>query len=368
MHWNMAEPVNISDGIIVRLPRRSETHSIAEGAVRRVKKGLLLSCCRPGSMNYRGQILCSVTAICAMLKTSCETGKLHRIGDMENHSVGHFFLSDRRLNIIRYLQKVRRTFSWETRSSQASPRAAPGVPEESGKETSSLQTLRNYTTLTRQKYTLRDSTHKMFSCRNKKTILHSLAQMVQQSWQVKGAAVYIYHEVRTSDQSRGHSGHGEGHRSAHQGEADDPPLQNSKKYNMTWKPGTRSGVFWEFLFPSSRSTRSKVLCAERKVIPNPAQKIDVVKRTNTTLDVLQESQIDDFWSVDGDRELSRHAVLIEKPYTWTRWRSTNIQATSRPEYIWPEVWTNASKITAKKKTASGDREAEARQYSKAEGN
>ena len=35
------------------------------------------------------------------------------------------------------------------------------------------------------------------------------------------------------------------------------------------------------------------------------KKTDVVKRTNTTLDVLPESQIDDFWSVDGDRELSR---------------------------------------------------------------
>ena len=51
------------------------------------------------------------------------------------------------------------------------------------------------------------------------------------------------HEVRTSDQSRGHSEHGEGHRGAHQGEADDPPLQNSKKHKMTWKPGTTSGLF-----------------------------------------------------------------------------------------------------------------------------
>ena len=112
------------------------------------------------------------------------------------------------------------------------------------------------------------------------------------------------HEVRTTDQSRGHSEHGEGRRGAHQGEADDPPLQNSKKHKMSWEPGTTSEVFWEFYFPSSRSTRSKILCVGRKFIPNPAQKIDVVKRTNTTLDVLQESQIDDFWGVDGDRELS----------------------------------------------------------------
>ena len=65
---------------------------------------------------------------------------------MENHSVGQFFLPDRRLNIIRYLQEVTARFSKERRSSQASSQAAPGMPEESGKETYSLQTLRNYTT------------------------------------------------------------------------------------------------------------------------------------------------------------------------------------------------------------------------------
>ena len=54
------------------------------------------------------------------------------------------------------------------------------------------------------------------------------------------------HEVRTSDQSRRHAEHGGGLRGAHQGEADDPHLQNSTKYSMTWKPGTTSGVFWEF--------------------------------------------------------------------------------------------------------------------------
>ena len=149
------------------------------------KKGLLLSCCSPGSMEHRWQILWSVTAICAMLKTSYQTGKLHRKDEMENHSVGHFFLSDRRLNLVQYLQKDTARFSWERKSSQASSPAAPGMPEESGKETFSLQTLWNYTTLTRQKYTLKDSTQKKFSCRNKERILHSLAQMVQQSWQVK---------------------------------------------------------------------------------------------------------------------------------------------------------------------------------------
>ena len=32
--------------------------------------------------------------------------------------------------------------------------------------------------------------------------------------------------------------------------------------------------------------------------------IDVTRTTNTTLDVLLEYRIDDYWNVDGDRELS----------------------------------------------------------------
>ena len=37
--------------------------------------------------------------------------------------------------------------------------------------------------------------------------------------------------------------------------------------------------------------------------PIPLKYIDVVRRTNTTVDVLQESQIYGYWKVDGDRQL-----------------------------------------------------------------
>ena len=157
------------------------------------------SCCSLGSMDHRGQILWSVTAICAMLRTSCQTGKLHRNGDMEKHSVNHFFLSNRRLNVIRYLQKVRRRFSCEGRSSQASSRAAPGMPEESGKETYSLQTLRNYKTFTRQKiHNERVNAKEVLLPKQGDTFAFHCAD-----GSIKLADKN--HEVWTSDQSRGHS-------------------------------------------------------------------------------------------------------------------------------------------------------------------
>ena len=69
---------------------------------------------------------------------------------------------------------------------------------------------------------------------------------------------------------------------------------------------------------------------------------DVVRRTNTTLNVLLESRIDEHWNVDGDRELAepwtgftQFTMLNEKPpngYTWFGERLTKVQATSRPDY------------------------------------
>ena len=53
-------------------PRRSETHSIAAREVWRVEEGICAILLQSGLGDHRGQILWSVTAICAMLKTSCQ--------------------------------------------------------------------------------------------------------------------------------------------------------------------------------------------------------------------------------------------------------------------------------------------------------
>ena len=39
-------------------------------------------------------------------------------------------------------------------------------------------------------------------------------------------------------------------------------------------------------------------------LPTSPKKIDVVRRTNTTLDVLQECQIENYWNSNDDRHLS----------------------------------------------------------------
>ena len=64
---------------------------------------------------------------------------------------------------------------------------------------------------------------------------------------------------------------------------------------------------------------------------------------------MQESRIDDCWNIDGSRDLSdfwtgftQFTLLGEKPpdgFLWSGRRLTKRQATSRPDHLWPELWT-----------------------------
>ena len=75
-------------------------------------------------------------------------------------------------------------------------------------------------------------------------------------------------------------------------------------------------------------------------------------------DVLQESRSDDYWNVDVDRSLSdswtgftKFAILnakLPKGDMWSGRRLTNIQATTRPNYLSPEIWAGMSNAAQRK--------------------
>ena len=81
--------------------------------------------------------------------------------------------------------------------------------------------------------------------------------------------------------------------------------------------------------------------------------IDVTRTTHTNLDVKQEKRIDDYWNIDGSRDLSdpwtgftQFTLLDEKApdgYTWSGERLTRKQLTSRPDHLWPESWKSMGK-------------------------
>ena len=71
------------------------------------------------------------------------------------------------------------------------------------------------------------------------------------------------------------------------------------------------------------------------------------------MDVKQEKRIDDFWNIDGSRDLSdpwtgftQFTLLEEKPpdgYMWSGERLTRKQLTSRPDHLWHELWKSIGK-------------------------
>ena len=73
----------------------------------------------------------------------------------------------------------------------------------------------------------------------------------------------------------------------------------------------------------------------------PLKYNDVSRTTHTNLDVKQEKRNDDYWNIDGSRDLSdpwtgftQVTQLEEKApdeFLWSGWRLTRKQLTSRPE-------------------------------------
>ena len=68
------------------------------------------------------------------------------------------------------------------------------------------------------------------------------------------------------------------------------------------------------------------------------------------MDVKQEKRIDDYWNVDGSRDLSdpwrgftQFTLLEEEPPDGYMWSGSWKQLTSRPDHLWPELWKSMGK-------------------------
>ena len=68
---------------------------------------------------------------------------------------------------------------------------------------------------------------------------------------------------------------------------------------MTFGPRREASYTAITLNPESSFTRR-----EKNHIPIPLKDINVSRTTHTNLDVKQEKRIDDYWNVDGSRDLS----------------------------------------------------------------
>ena len=99
--------------------------------------------------------------------------------------------------------------------------------------------------------------------------------------------------------------------------------------------------------------RVKLHSPREESFPIPPKYIDGSRTTHTNMDVKQERRIDDYWNIDGSRDLSdsgtgftQFTLLEEKPpegCMWSGRRLTRKQLTSRPDHLWPEVWSEIGK-------------------------
>ena len=108
-----------------------------------------------------------------------------------------------------------------------------------------------------------------------------------------------------------------------------------------------------FIYRHHVEPRVKLYSPREESFPIPLKYIDVSRTTHTNLDVKQEKRIDDYWNIDGSRDLSdpwtgltQFTLLQEKPpegYMWSGRRLTRKQLTSRPDHLWPELWKSMGK-------------------------
>ena len=104
-----------------------------------------------------------------------------------------------------------------------------------------------------------------------------------------------------------------------------------------------------FIFRHHVEPRVKLYLPRDESFPIPLKYIDVSRTTRTNLDVMLERRIDDYWNIDGSRDLSdswtgftHFTLLDEKPpdaQNVVRVRLTKRQATPKPDHLWPEFWT-----------------------------
>ena len=159
--------------------------------------------------------------------------------------------------------------------------------------------------------------------------------------------------LRTSTLIRPRPNRGEGHIDF-LGESEGSFPQTHDSFPVA---GEAMNDFWSmsgsFIHRHHVEPRVALYSPREESFPIPLKYIDVTRTTHTNLDVKQEKRIDDYWNIDGSRDLSdpwtgftQFTLLEEKPpvgYMWSGERLTRKQVTSRPDHLWPELWKSMGK-------------------------
>ena len=84
----------------------------------------------------------------------------------------------------------------------------------------------------------------------------------------------------------------------------------------------------DFIYRHHNESRVQLCVPKEETFPILLKYMDVIRSTHAVLDAMQEKRVDHDWNVD---EGSRSSLFV------VRVRLTNIQSTTRPDHVWPDV-------------------------------
>ena len=128
-------------------------------------------------------------------------------------------------------------------------------------------------------------------------------------------------DLRTATLIREHPIRGEGHVDfLGESEAQDSLPDAGEAINDLWSMSRN------FIYRHHVEPRVKLYSPREESFPIPLKYIDVSRTTHTNLDVNQERRIDDYWNIDGPRDLSdswtgftQFTLLEQKPQDGFMW-------------------------------------------------
>ena len=333
-------------------PHRSETHGIAERAVRRVAEGTFAVLLQSGlDENWLADPMECYTCLRNIqdLLSDEKTPYERRFGKPFKVPI---------IRLVHWLsitQKLRRT-SQESISLERKSYHTLCTRGEFARVTHWSQTLSSWKRWTHQKSTLKTQCKGSNISQRKWKIHFSSRRWTNQSIILEE----INQELRTPTLIREHPIRGESHRDfLGESEGSLPPPQDSLP-----DAGEAIDDFWSmsgnFIYRHHVEPRVKLYSPREESFPIPLKYIDVSRTTRTNSDVKQERRIDDYWNIDGSRDLSdswtgftQFTLLEEKPpdgYMWSGERLTRRQSTSRPDHLWPELWIKMGRNPKLKET------------------
>ena len=297
-------------------------------------------------MKVGGQILWNATLIFETSQIYCLVGRRPMKDVLGNHLKDLLFHLVHWLSITLLLRKIspesinlERKFYLDCSSDMLCTRG------DFGRVTYWSQTLRSWKRWTHRKSTRKDSMRKRYFTKEGEFTFPIADGRIK----TPGGD----QELRTSTLIRPRPVRGEGHVDF-LGESEGSLPQ---PHDSLPDAGEAINDFWSmsgsFIYRHHVEPRVKLYSPREESFPIPLKYIDVTRTTHTNLDVKLEKRIDDYWNIDGSRNLSdpwtgftQFTLLDEKApdgYTWSGERLTRKQLTSRPDHLWPELWKSMGK-------------------------